>query len=348
LSLTSGTLEHAIRRRILGSSHQRIPFPEYMAMALTAYYGSIAIDASGFADFCTGPIQFSPHFGRAIGEIIISIFQKMETSFDHTIVAMGEGNGVMLRDALDFIRTNDPALYVKLRVIIIENSPGLSWVQRQTLRKHHTIIAWREQNVYSSELPKIHGVFISNELPDTFPVHLVSSNENCQLGEEWVRSNPDLFPGIEEFEGLWVPGISPEIVSYIAKSGKSIPKRVKVPVNLNSLQWMRAVTESLIAGAHIIIDYGFSGTSYPTGNLIWTVWNGMCGESPYWEPGRRDITSFVDFDLLKMAGEEAGAETVFLGTEEQLFQHFNCAWKPPSHSEDTLASSFLALVQIKQ
>lgn len=332
-SFQRGTLEHRIARKIAGSSKRAIPFRQYMSMAIDHYYAHRALDHStgALADFKTDPTGFSPKFGRGVARRIVQMWKELGRPKKFHLVFMGEGNGILARDVLDTLREYD-ILYACLRVLIVEKSPILARAQRNTLQAHQGV-RWLKRDAVFARLPKIEGVVLSNELPDTFPVDQVRLEdgrpqmmfvESCARDEGFT---------VKEFGEVWRPADGDERISAYSKlARKPLPEVGTVQINWPAVNWMMNVTHSLRRGFHLCFDVGFTGDAYPPfyTNLN-TTWDGFVGEDPFLDPGRRDIFSRVDFDVLARSGELAGARTLLNGMIEDFFAGQD--WVPPAQPD---------------
>jgi SAM-dependent MidA family methyltransferase len=87
--------------------------------------------------------------------------------------------------------------------------------------------------------------------------------------------------------------------------------------------WMRRFAAALERGYVLTVDYGYRGREverFTTGTLM-TYRRHCAGEHVFADPGCRDITAHVDFDLLVSAGTEAGlVETAFESQSRYLMR----------------------------
>ncbi|NQT29535.1 MAG: SAM-dependent methyltransferase [Candidatus Saganbacteria bacterium] len=329
-----GSIEHQIAAQILRKGRNGIlPFPRAMEIALFApvshgqeggYYPQQAVEDGCLKHFGTRPELHSPDFGQGVAVKIQSCFEKLGRPSPFKIVIMGDGTGTLAKDIMDYLQQEHPSLYSAVELTLIDRSLAPLDVQREKLKEHHSKTTFLYQNAYQDHLPEAH-IFLSNENPDTFPVHLIEQDADGSFGEYGIKATEreKCFPPMFEFELALVPGVSQEIRDHIKLAGKPFPRQRQMPINLIATQWIKRITRSMKRGYHFVLDYGFTGTAYPNEDLIWNT-------SPYQptnmsafltlEFGHRDITTYVDFDTLRIAGEAHGASTELLDYEEEFFR----------------------------
>lgn len=147
------------------------------------------------------------------------------------------------------------------------------------------------------------GCVFSNEFFDALPVHSIRNGHEMLVGERggelaWVEGPPSDHPG---------PEFCPD-----------------------AERWMRSFAAVLQRGYVLAVDYGYRGREgerFPEGTLM-SYRRHTASEDVLADPGERDITAHVDFDLLARTASEAGLrETCFepqsrylmrLGEEDQF------------------------------
>jgi SAM-dependent MidA family methyltransferase len=148
----------------------------------------------------------------------------------------------------------------------------------------------------------ITGVVFSNEFFDALPVRVVE-----RRGERWHERRVD-FSGsrflFTEGGGVEAP-----------QTGQNI-----VEVHDAGCSWMKKIAAHLHRGFVLTIDYGYTNAEtlrFPQGSLM-SYHRHTASEDVLTNPGERDITSHVPFDVLREAGESAGLETVRFETMSQF------------------------------
>ena len=151
---------------------------------------------------------------------------------------------------------------------------------------------------------KITGVVFSNEFFDALPVRVMGRCEN-KLQERLVD-----FSG-----GRFV--FTPFVYTPLEDAE---PQQALIEVHDAGISWMKKIAAHLDRGFVLTIDYGYTAREalrFPQGSLM-SYHRHTAYEDVLADPGERDITSHVPFDVLREAGEAAGLETVRFETMSQF------------------------------
>jgi len=326
-----------------------IPFSEYMELALygpDGYYSSgRATIAAGSGDFQTWPMV-STDFCEAMAVAITKLWVAMGRPKTINIVESGAGNGVMMKDILVWLREEQPELYRAAHIHIIE--PGeLTTQQRRTIagkndlpmrgsraeacssadnRKDLEKVQWHRGSAIDFDVTQIStAIFISNELPDAFPVEVVRRKHGV-LEQEYVElRNTGLV-------AIWKP-LQHAVQEYITEFSVMIHEGYEVAINLNAVQWQKRLNK-LHRGGIITIDYGNNGSrefkspgqenslkntlraalsrrTKPVGAVRTYPSGTGCLELP----GELDMTADVDFAVLAKVATKDGLDVAFFGTQ---------------------------------
>jgi SAM-dependent MidA family methyltransferase len=155
----------------------------------------------------------------------------------------------------------------------------------------------------TSAMPEnITGVVFSNEFFDALPVRVVE-----RRGEKWHERRVDFSGGRFLFtEGGGVEALqTPQNIAEVHDAGCG---------------WIKKIATHLHRGFVLTIDYGYANAEtlrFPQGSLM-SYHRHTASEDVLTNPGERDITSHVPFDVLRKAGESAGLETVRFETMSQF------------------------------
>jgi len=249
---------------------------------------------------------------RLFGGLVARQLVQMDELLDadtFQVVEQGAGEGHLALDILDAICAQAPQLYQRLAYTIIERGAASRCRQAEALAAHSERISWSEEDDWSIE----HGCFLSNELVDAMPVHLLEKY-NGELQEVFVV-NGEAGGFSEELRD---PSTS-ELAAYFDWLGVAPVEGNRAEVNLAAPDWMRRVGERIQRGFMLTIDYGYPAQELyalhrRTGTLM-CYHQHRADENPYEKVGEKDITTHVDFTALQKAGEEVGLQTLWFGEQ---------------------------------
>lgn len=298
----SRMLEDIIKETILREGP--IPFERFMETALyhpsLGYYASEKTDIGREGDFYTSP-HLHPVFGAVLGRQIEECRTILGGPDKFTVVEQGAGKGYLALDIMDYLKERE--MYERMEYIIVETNPVIADFQRRLLNDHGETCKWIRD---IESLEEFNGCLISNELMDSFPVHLVLMDAG--LKEVYVGTEENGFVEI-----LREPS-TPEIEKYLKDFSLSFPKGYRTEINLRTDTWIGQVSSKLTEGFIITIDYGYSAEEYYSeardGGTLLCYYRHRTNENPYQNIGTQDITAHVNFSALKKWGESSGLKTV--------------------------------------
>ena len=283
-----------------------LTFARYMELALYhpefGYYAR-APKIGRKGDYFTAP-AVHPVFGAAVATQIIEIWELLGRPRDFVVFEAGAGEGYLALDILDFLSRQGLAF----PYFILEPFPANRLRQEEVLEKHLSRIKWFKN---WAEVPTFTGVFVSNELFDAFPVHLVEKTAE-DLKEVYVLFKEGV---IETLGGL----SSPKILERVLPYASYWPEGYRTEVCLAYEPFFKELAKRLIKGAVITFDYGYSRADYYhpdrfRGTLL-AFYRHQVVENPYLYPGHQDLTAHVDFTELKELGERYGLITLGFTTQ---------------------------------
>lgn len=315
-----------ILQKIAAQPQQQIPFADFMALALYepeyGYYATNQVNIGGSGDFYTAP-HLGADFGELLAEQFAEMWRLLEFPNPFTLVEMGAGQGLLVRDVLRYLHRHHDACFEAVDYVIVEASEGLRREQQQrmkTLVEQFGRLRWSDLEAIAPD--SITGCFFSNELVDAFPVHRVVQREG-QLQEIYVTKGE----GEERFVEAIAPLSTPALADYFQLNGVALPSSAypegyTTEVNLAALDWMRQVAERLHRGYVLTIDYGYPAQRFylpsrRTGTLQ-CYFQHHYHDDPYRNIGRQDLTAHVDFTALERTGEQHGLMSLGL-TQQGLF-----------------------------
>lgn len=283
-----------------------VPFARFMELALYApelgYYTGPRRKIGKEGDFYTS-LDVHPVFGRLVGAQVIEMSRAVPGG-TYTVVEMGAGKGYLAYDILRTVKEAEPGLFERLDYRIVDISPHMIGHQKKLLEGFAGRLAWHAS---LGDVPKVDGVFVSNELVDSLPHHQVVATKEG-LKEVFVTHRDG------RFKEVLMPPSTPELARYFKRLGITLPDGYRTEVNLAALGWMREVARHLRRGHVLTIDYGYPADVYyrpdrKTGTFL-CYHEHKVSEDPYARIGLQDLTAHVDFSSLARAGEAAGLKAV--------------------------------------
>ncbi len=299
LSPESARLTGQIRQVI--AAEGPIPFERFMALALytpdIGYYTGSRNKIGQEGDFFTS-LDLHPAFGQLVAAQIIEMSEALPDG-PYTVVEMGAGKGLLAFDILRTIQAARPELFARLRYRIVDVSPHLIGRQKEQLDRFDCVDWVADLDA----LEPLNGLFLSNELVDSFPHHQVVMTEQG-LKEVYVDVLED------GFRELLKPLSTPRLSAYLKGVGATLKAPYRTEVNLAAINWMKQVAKTLIRGHVLTIDYGYPAALYyrperRTGTFL-CYHQHQLSENPYMRIGLQDMTAHVDFSGLARAGKKAG------------------------------------------
>lgn len=293
-----------------------ITFAKFMELALYhpeyGYYSSGKARIGKKGDYYTSPCVH-PAFGEILGRFISRAYETINAP-NFKVIEMGAGKGYLALDILDSLKRNNHELYDKLNYLITEVGTPQREDWKITLKEHMHKIK-RFDSLYDLERESIHGVFISNELVDSFPFHRAKFKDGKLL---------EIFVSLrnEEFIEILDEPSSNALKDYFDGYNLEFEDEQEVEINLHARKWLSEVSHILARGFILTIDYGYLAPElYNPSRMRGTF---MCyykhttNENPYIKIGEQDITAHVDFSNLIRVGQSFGLNTVKYTTQGQF------------------------------
>ncbi|GAB6065109.1 class I SAM-dependent methyltransferase [Aquifex pyrophilus] len=268
-------------------------FRNFMEDAVRRYYSS----ERALKDFFT-----APQLDRAFGEALAEFFSQHLSEFEKpSLVELGAGTGILARDILNYYRENYPELFKNIRYYIYEFSPSLIEKQRKVLSEFENV-------EWVSELPKVEGVIFSNEFFDALPVHVVKEGKELYVDEN----------GNE----VWLSLENERVKEFLKRMGYENLNQV-VEVCLDCIDMLKRISESLVSGYHVVIDYGYTSeeiSRFPEGTVLAYKEHKVVKDFLK-EAGNADITAHVNFSALMEYGKDFGLETILFQSQRDFLMH---------------------------
>ena len=303
-----------------------ITFERYMSLCLYhpeyGYYTQ-GLERTGVrGDYFTSP-DLHPIFARLIARQAAEMWEILEKPGRFAWVEMGAGRGWFARDFLAWVSHARADFAAALDYVAVE--PGAR--QREHIQQRlagsgtggaalDPALLSKTRVLASFEgLEPVTGCFFSNELVDSFPVHVVTRSGG-RLKEVYVTAEG------ERLREKLGPISDPQVAAAVARYANQLEEGQRVEVNLEAVRWIRTVGHRLARGFVVTIDYGdLAERLYTLDRLRGTLlaYRGhMASEDFFDAPGEQDLTAHVNFRALIDAGREAGLGFTAFTTQERL------------------------------
>lgn len=295
----------------------RVPFAEFMELALYhpeyGYYNTPREKIGREGDYYTSP-SVHPVFGGLIACQINQMWEVLGRPSPFFIIEGGPGKGFLCLDIVNRARGFFPLFFENIRYVLSDQSPRMIARQKTLLKDlaSSVPIEWLDpQNLLKQE-EKFIGCFLSNELIDSLPVHVVQQ-DGGRLREVFLALKGDSL-----LEILDAPS-SPSLAAYLESYGCPLEEGQRAEIHLKALDWLEKVNRILKRGFILTIDYGFEGPELyaPSrfGGTLLSYFRHTASSNLYERIGSQDITAHVNFTALIRKGEEMGLKK--LGFTEQ-------------------------------
>lgn len=312
----------------------RIPYSTFMDLSLygpDGYYSAGKVQLGGEREhFLTSPEQ-SEFFGATIGNGLSHVWEAMGKPTRFDIVEIGAGGGALAFSLLGWMEKVHPDFYDAIQYTILERGKELTPRQKERVGKTHKV-NWVLGSAYDLPFKGVKGAFISNELPDVFPIERVT-----------LRNGKPMQVYVTQKDGEWVEVYDTpqsEVQNYIDRYHLELDERFEEPINLNAERFQQELDQALEQGVIVTVDYGYP---HQVGGYVGekSVWfrgfdrNGtdvkyQRGPVEFANPGDVDITALVDFEVLEEIAKQDGLEVVASGLQPDLLRRCGMAdflWK---------------------
>ncbi|MGD0884010.1 MAG: SAM-dependent methyltransferase [Thermodesulfovibrionales bacterium] len=286
----------------------------FMEMALYSpvhgYYMTDAARIGRAGDFYTSP-HLHEIFAAMLGRQMEEMWGLMGHPDVFQVVEMGAGAGHLAKDMLEYLKwaegktlgtDNKRDIFRRLVYTIVEPNPLRRADQQALLGDLCDAITWCPD---INALKPFSGCFLSNELLDAFPVRRVEMDD--ELMEIYVSLDGN------DLVEVKVP-CGGEAFEYVKDFALVFPKGYRTEVNLRIRDWIGKVSDKLMDGFVLTVDYGYPAWDYYSndrcrGTLLCYHQHQM-NEEPFEHVGEQDITAHINFSSLRRWGEEVGLETI--------------------------------------
>ncbi|MBZ9678446.1 class I SAM-dependent methyltransferase [Mesorhizobium sp. ES1-1] len=276
-----------LKTRIVGLIEALGPIPinEYMALCLFdpehGYYTTR--EPFGTAgDFITAP-EISQMFGELVGVWIYQAWLAAGRPMPVTVAEIGPGRGTLMKDMLRTLSRLDPGLANGAAFAMIETSPRLAEIQRQTLAATPFAVGLHET---IDTLPPQPLFLVGNELFDAVPIR-----QFIRAGAGWRERMVGLDDTRELRFFAGAGSIDPTLLPVDAAEA---PQGAVVEVAPARAALMAAIAQRIEShgGAGLFLDYGHLQPGI--GDTLQAL-RRHGHEDVLANPGEADVTAHVDF-----------------------------------------------------
>ena len=309
-------LETKLLKQLSRSNTMRLD--EFMRTALLdpkhGYYTNRKVFGKD-GDFITAP-DVSQIFGEVIAAYFTANIMAARSSKPATLVEFGPGRGTLMHDMLRSFSSMPAELEIS-EVVLVEASPRLVDIQKETLKDSHLPIRWVES---ADELPESPCFIIANEFFDALPIRQFTEkdsgwNERVITAKEdslaWAEENCSLPDGCE-------PPKAPHL--HIVNQPENVEEKEKI---LEYSEAVAATTQQLSVhisnhgGMLVAIDYGH--TAHGFADTLQAVKKHKFIDVLS-HVGEADITAHVNFALMKEVAEASSLNTHLLTTQGKFLR----------------------------
>lgn len=293
-----------------------LPFDKWMSECLYhpewGYYskGDTIVGRDG--DFFTS-VSVGKCFGMLLGYRIADYVKTNHIEGQLDLIELGANTGQLACDILDCLHSNFPQLYSNVRYTICEPFKIMQKKQIAILKNHHAIVDFHS-TLNCIKQAKKHGIILSNELIDAFPVKLISKKDQ-QWNELHVGHDKEGF----HFQTASIR--SPQLLEF-SEALPPLPDDYTTEFRTGLSAFAQSCASVLEQGMILTIDYGHVRSDYyaerRTSGTLRTFYNQTADENPLINAGEQDITAHVDFTQLAQTYQSAGFEPHYFDTQARF------------------------------
>lgn len=286
-----------------------ITFHDWMKAALydpnNGYYCKTGLPKWGReGDYRTSP-ERSPLFAATFARYFARLYDDLGRPSHWTILEPGAGDGRFAHGVLQTLQKSFPQVFSATSYVIDETSSDSRSLAQERLQEFADRVEFKR--LEDVEIDP--GVVFSNELLDAFPVYRVTVQDD-HLKEFYVNIGRN-----RDFEWLLDEPSTPRLKQYFVELGIELGEGQIAEVNLEIEDWLRKVAARVRTGYLVTVDYGaaaaelYSSTADKRGTLR-AFHRHEFVDDLLTHPGEQDITSTVNWSLVKSAGNSLGFEVV--------------------------------------
>lgn len=291
------TLKQRIIRLI--ETNGPITVADYMSFCLGDSEAGYYITREPFGrdgDFITAP-EVSQMFGELIGVWCVEAWQALGRPPRFVLAEMGPGRGTLMADLLRTVARLSPEFVAAAQTTLIETSPRLTEVQRQTLGPLPSEVTWI---THFEDLANGPLIFVANELFDALSIHQYIK-AGTQFAERMVGLN-------QTGDLCFAAGAGSIDQSLLPEGHQVAPEGTIFEISPARSALMEAIALRVAQqrGAALLIDYGHLQAGF--GDTLQALRRHK-PEDVLENPGDADLTSHVDFEALCRIAQNLSCRT---------------------------------------
>jgi SAM-dependent MidA family methyltransferase len=275
-----------------------ISVAEYMALCLFDPEDGYYTNREPFGvegDFVTAP-EISQMFGELVGVWLRAAWDAIGQPLPVTVAEIGPGRGTLMKDVLRTLSRLGPGFSVEADFAMIETSPRLVEIQKETLGPVGAGAQWHASVDSLAPQPLL---IVGNELFDAVPIR-----QYVRAGSKWRERAV----GLDEAGGLtFVAGAGAPDPFLLPPDADSAPEGAVIELSPARTALMETITERIAGhgGAGLFIDYGY--TSPALGDTLQALRKHEY-DDVLAHPGGADLTAHVDFAALAAVARQRGLD----------------------------------------
>ena len=264
-------------------------------------------------DYRTSP-ERSVLFAATFARYFARLYKDLGSPPDWTIVEVGAGAGHFADTLLHTLQRHFPDVFSATRYFIDEASAD----SRSRAQQRLACFGKQVQFQSLAELrPLEPGIIFSNELLDAFPVNRVI------LQADRLR---EFYVGINEGGSFdWITGepSTERLSGHFASIGIELDEGQIAEANLEIEDWTESSLQKIRSGYLIAVDYGaeasvlYSPAEHREGTLR-AFHQHQFSSDVLASPGGQDITSSVNWTIVKMIGARNGFEVAAFERQDRF------------------------------
>lgn len=273
-----------------------ISVAEYMALCLFDPEHGYYTNREPFGvegDFITSP-EISQMFGELVGVWLRAAWDAIGRPLPVTVAEIGPGRGTLMKDVLRTLSRLDAGFAAKADFAMIETSPRLAEIQKETLANIDAGVRWHDSVENLAPQPLL---LVGNELFDAVPIR-----QYVRASGKWRERAVGLDP---DGNLAFVAGAGAPDPSLLPPEAKNAPEGAIIELSPARTALMETIAERIAkhGGAGLFFDYGY--TTPALGDTLQALRKHHYDDALA-HPGEADLTAHVDFSALAAAAGNAG------------------------------------------